>query len=74
MGDVIGDLNARRGRSSEWSRAASVQVIARRGSARDRCSATRPTCARATQGRATYTMQFSITTQPVPRERSPRRS
>ncbi len=58
MGDVIGDLNARRGKIQEMTRRGTVQVIKARvplsemfGYATDLRSKT--------QGRATYTMQFA---------------
>ena len=58
MGDVIGDLNSRRGHIKTWSRAAGVQVITARvplsemfGYSTDLRSMT--------QGRGNYTMQFA---------------
>ena len=57
MGDVMGDLNRRRGivqgmedtRPARWSRPRCRWP---------RCSAMRRTCVQATQGRATYSMEF----------------
>ena len=59
MGDVIGDLNSRRGQIQAMNpqRGRPGHRGARCRSRR--CSATRPTSARKTQGRATYTMQFT---------------
>ena len=58
LGDVIGDLSRRRGQLEGQERRGNALAVTGRGAARRRCSATRPTCARTTQGRATYTMQF----------------
>ena len=58
MGDVIGDLNARRGRSSGWSRRAGRRTSRRQVPLATMFGyATDLRCGR--QGRATYTMQFS---------------
>ena len=71
MGDVIGDLN-RPPRQGRRHGAAGQQPghPAPRCRCR-RCSATLPTCVRATQGRATYTMQFD-SYQQMPVERAGR--
>ena len=66
MGDVIGDLDRRRGRINGHGAARRRAGHQRRRCRWRRCSATRPTCARTTQGRATYTMQFSHY-EPVPK-------
>ena len=58
LGDVIGDLNRRRGRVQGTGAARQRPGRHRPACRWPRCSATRPTCARITQGRATYTMQF----------------
>ena len=72
MGDVIGDLNSRRGRILGMSQRGNAQVIDAEvplatmfGYATDLRSAT--------QGRATYTMQFAQL-RPVPDARSRKRS
>ena len=59
MGDVIGDLNSRRGRIQSMESRPGVQVIHGDRCRWRSCSATPPTCARITQGRGNYTMQFS---------------
>ena len=59
LGDVLGDLDARRAQIEDVGfRGAAAH--GRRPSCRcRRCSATRPRCARASQGRATFTMRFA---------------
>jgi elongation factor G len=64
MGDVIGDLNSRRGKILEMENRAGAQVIAARVPLANMFGyATR--LRSITQGRATYTMQFAIY-EPVP--------
>ncbi|MBV8772895.1 MAG: elongation factor G, partial [Deltaproteobacteria bacterium] len=64
MGDVIGDLNSRRGKILEMENRASAQVIAARVPLAAMFGyATR--LRSITQGRATYTMQFAVY-EPVP--------
>jgi len=66
MGEVIGDLNARRGRIIEMENRAGVQVIAARVPLATMFGyATR--LRSITQGRATYTMQFAVY-EPVPQQ------
>ena len=71
VGDVLGDLSARRGRS-HWYPGPAWCTDRRLFRPLWRpCSGTLPTCARATQGRATYSMQFKHYAE-VP-SRNPRR-
>ena len=57
MGDVIGDLNSRRGQIQSMEDASGVKVV--RATFRfPRCSATSATCVPRPQGRAVYSMQF----------------
>ena len=66
MGEVIGDLNARRGKISEMENRAGAQVIAARVPLATMFGyATR--LRSITQGRATYTMQFAVY-EPVPQQ------
>jgi elongation factor G len=66
MGEVIGDLNARRGRILEMENRAGAQVIAARVPLATMFGyATR--LRSITQGRATYTMQFAVY-EPVPQQ------
>ncbi len=59
MGDVIGDLSSRRGKI-EGHGPARRRAGDRRAACRcRRCSGTRRRCARMTQGRAVYSMQFA---------------
>ena len=58
VGNVIGDLSSRRGMMQGQEDVGRHDGDQGRGAARRRCSATRPACARSTQGRATYTMEF----------------
>ena len=57
MGDVIGDLNSRRGQIQSMEDASGARSSGPSCRCR-RCSATLATCGRKTQGRANYTMQF----------------
>ncbi len=57
LGDVMGDLNSRRGRVEGLEPRGNAQAIRRR-SRSPPCSATPPTCARRRRGGATFTMQF----------------
>ena len=57
MGDVIGDLNSRRGQIQAMEERGGARVVGRWCRCR-RCSATSATCGRKTQGRASYSMQF----------------
>jgi len=66
MGEVIGDLNARRGKISEMENRAGAQVITARVPLATMFGyATR--LRSITQGRATYTMQFAVY-EPVPQQ------
>jgi elongation factor G len=66
MGDVIGDLNSRRGKILEMESRAGAQVIAARVPLASMFGyATR--LRSITQGRATYTMQFAVY-EPVPQQ------
>jgi elongation factor G len=66
MGEVIGDLNSRRGKISEMENRAGAQVIAARVPLATMFGyATR--LRSITQGRATYTMQFAVY-EPVPQQ------
>jgi len=66
MGEVIGDLNARRGRIVEMENRAGAQIIAARVPLATMFGyATR--LRSITQGRATYTMQFAVY-EPVPQQ------
>jgi len=58
MGDVIGDINSRRGKILGRINARQLKS-SRLKCHSPRCLVTRPTCGSKTQGRATYTMQFS---------------
>ncbi len=58
MGDVIGDLNSRRGQHPGHGRAHRRHGSSRRSSRCRRCSATSVISGRSTQGRASYSMQF----------------
>ena len=57
MGDVIGDLNSRRGRSRRWRSAAAPASSAPWCRCR-RCSATSATCGRRPRAGRSYSMQF----------------
>ena len=46
LGDVMGNLNSRRGRVEHLEPRGNAQAIKANGAARRRCSGTRPTCAR----------------------------
>ena len=60
MGDVMGNMTARRGRDRRHGSPRGLhRSFDAHGAACARCSATPPTCAAATQGRGTYTMQFA---------------
>ena len=59
MGDVLGDLSARRGKIGGMTQRGEAQVIAVDGAARPRCSGTPRSCARMSQGRAVYSMEFA---------------
>ena len=65
MGDVIGDLNSRRGRINGMNPRGNMQVVDGRGAARARCSVTRPTCA-ARRRAAPRTRCSSRSYEPVP--------
>ena len=68
MGDVIGDLNSRRGQIQAMDERWAAPRSSRRSCRCRRCSATSATCGRKTQGRASYSMQFDSYAE-VPRER-----
>ena len=57
FGDVIGDLNRRRGQIRAWTRRRRARSSPRK-CRWPRCSATPPPCVRMSQGRATFTMEF----------------
>jgi elongation factor G len=57
MGDVMGDLNRRRGMMQGMEESFWWSKVIRARCRWPRCSAMRPTCA-PTQGRATYSMEF----------------
>ena len=57
MGDVMGDLSSRRGRSRAWSSAAAARSIRAQVPLSDMFGYATDLRSR-TQGRATYTMQF----------------
>ena len=59
MGDVIGDLNSRRGRIEGMEARPGTQIVTARWFRCHRCSVMPPICVRRTQGRATYTMHFA---------------
>ena len=58
LGDVMGNLNSRRGRIESMSPVGNAQVDQGERAARRRCSATRPTCARCRRAGPTSHMQF----------------
>ncbi len=59
MGDVVGDLNRRRGVIEGHRRRAGRQDRSRRGAAWLRCLVTRRICVRQRRVARTYTMEFS---------------
>ena len=58
MGDVVGDLNRRRGMIEGMDENPAGKIVRALTYRSPRCSATQRTCSSATQGRATYTMEF----------------
>ena len=59
MGDVMGDLSSRRGRVASMESRPGVQVVNRHRAVWPPCSATPGILRSATQGRATFSMEFS---------------